>query len=139
MPDNRELLNMVEAWARANYPGCPLELVTIQLRFLPAPIQLPACPGLPQPPPAAAPGEAAEQESQGGGLPQCVLDILQTLREAKRPLSRTLLLEEMARKGRLWAESTVAGYLAKLIQDGTLSNPERQRPRGYRLAENEPE
>ena len=30
-PDNRELLALVRAWAAANYPGCPLQSITIQL------------------------------------------------------------------------------------------------------------
>lgn len=39
-PSNRDLLALVRAWAAINYPGCPLEYISLHLRFLPVPIQL---------------------------------------------------------------------------------------------------
>lgn len=39
-PDNRELLAIVRAWSAANYPGCPLEYISIHLHNLPVSIRL---------------------------------------------------------------------------------------------------
>jgi hypothetical protein len=125
---NPELLAAVRAWQQANYPSCPLEYITIHLRYLPVPVQLAEGPSL-------APGVA--QEASGGekgpGIHRCTRDILRTLREAGKPLTKTRLLEEMERLGYDWSESTVCRRLAELMEDGTLTNDPNDRPRGYRL------
>jgi len=122
-----ELLAQVRAWASANYPGCPLEYITIHLRYLPVPIQLAEGPTVSTAAPPA--------EERGLGISPVVKGILRTLREVGRPLSRTRLLEEMGKRDMDWSERAVAGYLAKLMADGTIENPEDARPRGYRLTE----
>lgn len=86
--------------------------------------------------------EPREEENNGHrrrtALPDCLLDILATLREHHpRPLTRTRLLEEMAKKGRTYAESTVCRYLEILMKDETIDNPPKARPPGYRLTEAE--
>ncbi|HZT80909.1 MAG TPA: sigma-70 family RNA polymerase sigma factor [Gemmataceae bacterium] len=80
---------------------------------------------------------AGDASGDGPGRPasQCVVDILATLEEVGRPLTRTRLLVEMIRQGREWSERTVAGYLARMVEDGTLLNPDGARPPGYRLPE----
>lgn len=126
-PSNRELLSAVRAWAAANYPGCPLEFISIHCRYLARPVRLVDGPA----PADAQPKPDADE--RGDGLSPCVLDILKVLRELKRPLSRTRLQEEMAKRGMYWSDRTVARYLAHLMEDGTVENPEDARPRGYRL------
>ncbi len=130
--DNHQLLASIRAWAAVNYPACPLEYVSIHLRYLPVPIRLAAS----HPSPQIAQESRGDQEKVKG-LSPVILDILKVMREIKSPLSRTRLLEEMAKRGMDWNERTVAGYLARLVEDGTLENPEDSRPRGYRLPEND--
>jgi hypothetical protein len=87
-------------------------------------------------PPSRDPAPAASPENldqRGRTVSPCVLDILTTLEEVGRPLTRTRLLAEMSRKGRGWAERTVGGYLARMVEDGTLVN--NGYGTGYRLPE----
>lgn len=131
-PDNRELLGIVRAWAATNYPGCPLKFITIHLRHIKVPIRLAGHPG-------AAPAPAEEERGRTG-LHPCTRAILALLREAGRPLTKSRLIElldEGARGGRWedWSESTINRRLAELMDDGTITNPDDARPRGYRLAE----
>ena len=130
---NRELLALARAWAESNYPGCRLESISIRCSYLERPVTLVAGP----PVALAREGRAdpAGYEHEDEELPLCVREILQTLREAQRPLSLTLLKEEMDRRGRGYSRSTLAHYCAELVQDGTLDNPPEARPRGYRLPE----
>lgn len=81
--------------------------------------------------PPVGPAEPAE----GGHVSQCDLDILDVIRAAGRPMTRTAILSEMTRQGKEWSERTVAGSLARMVQDGTLDNPNSGTPRGYRLPE----
>lgn len=124
----RELMAAVRQFVAENYPGCPLEYITIHCRYLAAPIQLAEGPAA-----ALPPSEAEPREQDGAGLSPCVLDILKVLREVGKPLSRTRLTEEMQKRGLYWSDRTVARYLAHLMEDGTIENPEDARPRGYRL------
>lgn len=103
----------------------------------------PTLPPLPAPTPPA-PGTTAntapavngqERDERAPPLHDCVRDILNTLREVKRPLTKTRLFEEMTKKNRIWGETTIMKYLKNLIEDGTVQNPEDARPRGYRLAD----
>jgi hypothetical protein len=64
--------------------------------------------------------------------------ILTVLRAAKQPLSRTLLHEAMNRRGLHWSDRTLANYLARLVEDGTLENDPHGRPSGYGLPQEEP-
>ena len=123
---NAELFVAVERWALANY-GLRAEGVAIRIRGLAEPVSLPIFTTAPP----AAPN--AEDEKDHRGLSPVLLDVLAVLREATRPLSRTLILEELAKRGKLWNERTVAGYLAQLVQDGTLENIQEGKQRGYRL------
>ena len=72
-------------------------------------------------------------------LPDCLTDILLTLREHHpRRLTKTRLLEEMFKKGRTYADSTVARYLAELMEDGTINNPgTKSRTPGYGISDPE--
>ena len=128
---NAELFAAVERWAQANY-GRPAESVAIRVCGIPKRISFPILI-------AAQPVPARERERgnrhEDEPLPLCVQEILQTLREAAKPLSLTLLKQEMDRRGRSYSRSTLAHYCAELVQDGTLENPEEARPRGYRLPE----
>lgn len=58
------------------------------------------------------------------GVDRCTQDILRTLRECGRPLTKTRLLEEMMRAGRERSESTVCRRSALHMEDGTIENPE---------------
>jgi hypothetical protein len=84
--------------------------------------------GLPAPSANGNGNGAARHLSDGDGLSPVVLDILKVLRRVKRPLSRTRILEELAKDGHIYSERTVAGHLARLVEDGTLLNPGR--PKG---------
>lgn len=128
-PDNRELLKVARAWSAVNYPGCPLEYITVHLRYLAVPIQLAEGPS---DRPAAAP-----VEERGGALDDCTADILKTL-EAAGPLTKTLLFREMvARLSRgecgEYSDSTICRRLALLMEDETIVNPKGAKPPGYRL------
>lgn len=81
--------------------------------------------------------ETVKAERKPTELPDCLTDILLTLREHHpRPLTKTRLLEEMFTAGRTYADSTVARYLAVLMEDGTIENPGvKARPPGYRLTD----
>ena len=122
-----EFLQALRSWTTEQAPGLLPSHLMIHFHNSTTPLQLPIGPYV-----AAT---SAADERHGRGLSPCVLDILAVLREIKRPLSRTRLLEEMARRGMDWNERTVAGYLARLVEDGTLENPPEARPRGYRLSE----
>ena len=41
----------------------------------------------------------------------------------------------MAKRRMEWSQRTVSGYLAQMVEDGTLDNPPDARPRGYRLGD----
>jgi hypothetical protein len=60
---NRELLAAVREWSAFHYPGCPLEYITIHLRFLPVPVQQAEGPAL-------VPG-VAQEASGGEKAPRC--------------------------------------------------------------------
>lgn len=134
--DNRELLAAARAWAEAYYPGCPLESISLRLRYLPAPVRLVEGPiGSPR-----TETETELEERGHGGLDACTRDILGALRSSSRPLTKTRLLEVMMERlhrgeGGEWSERTVCRRLAELLADGTIENPSDARPRGYRLAE----
>jgi len=135
-PDNRELLAQARAWAEANYPGCPLESISLRLRFLPAAVRLVYSPAAARP----VSGAIEEDEEGGPGLHPCSKDILATLRGAGRRLSKTRLMEALEERHRRgeggeWSERTVCRRLAEMQEDGTLDNPPEARPRGYGIVE----
>ena len=39
-PTNRELLALARAWVAHDYPGCPLEYITLRIRFVDHPVRL---------------------------------------------------------------------------------------------------
>lgn len=91
------------------------------------------------PPPTRrmVPADDPEEMTEGctPALHPCVVAILTTLREHGKPLTKTRLFEEMARRQHHWSETTTMKYMKNLIDDGTVENPEAARPRGYRLPE----
>ena len=136
-PNAREMLATVRAWLALNYPGCTLECVKIRvygikksIRIYESPVPVPVATEIPK-------DTVAEDERGARGLSPVLLDILKVLREVKRPLTRTRILEEMGRRGMDWSDRAVAGYLARLVEDGTLINDPEARPKGYRLADEE--
>lgn len=90
--------------------------------------------GAPPPAPREATDDAPQDERRSPLAP-CVRDILATLREVNKPLTKTRLFEEMARRGHEWGETTIMRYLKILMDDGTVANPPDATPRGYRLSE----
>jgi hypothetical protein len=68
-------------------------------------------------------------------LSQCVLDILDVLEKAGRPMTTMRILSELDRAGKEWSHRHVAGFLAAMVKDGTLLNPTGGKPAGYRLPE----
>lgn len=62
---------------------------------------------------------------------RCTDDVLLILREAGRRLTTSEILAELERRNLLWGERTVKGVLAELVDQGTLTNDQRARPRGY--------
>lgn len=133
-PSNRDLLAVVRAWAAGNYPGCELEHISIHLRHVSKPIRLAE---LPIPPPPQSDIETVREDERGddrsNGVHPCVKEILQTLKEVGRPLTTTLLKQQMAKRGFVWDERTIKRYLAVLMEDGTIDNPKDSHPRGYRI------
>jgi hypothetical protein len=136
-PSNRELLQLVRAWVAANYPGCTLDYITIHLlrgRYEVHPVELADdLPGAPVETTAAPAGPGGEERADDDGIPLCVKDIMQTLREVGQPLTMTLLKKEMAKRGFKWHERTLKKYLAELMEEATIENLKDVRPPGYRL------
>ena len=65
----------------------------------------------------------------------CIPDILDVLEKAAKPLTTTRILAALSQAGKEWSDRTVSTYLALMVRDGTLENPEGAKPRGYRLPE----
>lgn len=156
-----DLAEAVLRFARDTLAGCQVVRVEIYLKGEEQPFHIPAAllnpnqhaPAVrPVEPVAAAPTSVApaapaivaaldapaEEEKSSNRHPmlhRCVKEILATLRQANRPLTKTRLLEEMAHHSYDWSESTVVHYLKMLMDDGTICNPPDARPRGYRLSE----
>ena len=82
---------------------------------------------------AAAP--APEVEAPTGQGRRCSADILRVLAEVGHRLTTTRLLAELSRRDIEWSERTVSGTLARMVDDGTLTNEQHTRPRGYGLPE----
>ena len=60
---------------------------------------------------------------------QCVKDVVKTLRQAGRPLSRMKLYQEMDQRGRRWSRKEIRHALVELRATGTV-----RYEGGYRLA-----
>lgn len=129
-PDNRELLAVVRAWAQTNYPGCPVEYITIHLRFLPVPVQLADSPVQLVERQEAEEPETTEPDQRHS---RCIDDILDVLTKAGRPLTTTLIMSALGKAKKEWSQRYVEKLLAQMVRDGTIENPEGARPRGYRL------
>jgi hypothetical protein len=65
----------------------------------------------------------------------CRADIFATLREAGRRLTTNELLAALERAGRVWGLSTVKGWLARLVREGSLTSNHAASPPGYGLPE----
>ena len=125
-----EMLSVIAQWAASVYPHQPSHKVCIYFHGMAEPVCLPLVPGVP-----GAQAEASVDE-KGKGLSPVVLDILKVLREVGAPMTCMRLMEEFARRGLEWSKRSVDSYLAEMVRDGTLENPEAARPRGYRLPQN---
>jgi Ribonuclease R winged-helix domain len=69
---------------------------------------------------------------------KCAADILRILREVGKPLTRTALLSEMAKRGIEWSDRSLSSWLSRMVNDGVLLNNAYKKPCGYRLTEWEP-
>ena len=125
----QQILAALRAWLAEQAPGLVPSSLSVAFLNCPTPLTLPIGPAVND---RAAPA-CTDDEKDCRGLSPVLLDVLAVLREAKRPMSRTLILEALAKQGKLWNERTVAGYLSQLVQDGTLENVTEGRHRGYRL------
>jgi DNA-binding response OmpR family regulator len=140
-PDMIDLAAFIRAFVAAKTPGLLPSHILIHFHNSPVPFSTPITSETSPPPTKAeavespTPSNPTIPEEHGLSLSPVIQGILRTLREAGRPLSRTRLLEEMGKRDMDWSERTVACYLAELMADGTIENPEDARPRGYRLAE----
>jgi hypothetical protein len=123
LPDYASLAEAVRAWAQA--AGVQVDLVSLsyhERQVLVLPLTN-----------AASPPGNGNGEEKGKGISPVVADVLRVLRAAGTPLTGTRIMEEMARAGIEWSKRSVDGYLAEMVADGTLENPDGARPRGYRL------
>ena len=128
-----ELSEAIRRYADENLPGrTPLRFLLVTNEDK-KPIRLPILGQRGHAP--ESPPETSQSEEKGRGNSPVVRDILKTIREVGRPLTKTRLLDEMAARGMEWSERAVGGWLARLVDEGTLDNPEEARPRGYRLPE----
>lgn len=65
----------------------------------------------------------------------CRADILSVLRSEGRRLTTSQLLDVLEKRELIWGESTVKTKLAEMVDDGSLTNDQTARPRGYGLPE----
>jgi hypothetical protein len=72
-------------------------------------------------------------EEKGRPVSAVVVDIMEVIEAAKKPLTQYGVCAALAKAGKEWSHRTVAGYLAAMVRDGVLVNPEGSTPRGYRL------
>jgi hypothetical protein len=116
---NAELFAALERWAVANYgPYTHVEHVSLRLRGLVDPVALPVvCAGSITP---VAPEQATEE--RGRTISSIVTDILRVLEEVGKPMTQTRILSEMAKRNLEWSQRSVGGYLARMVEDGTLTN-----------------
>lgn len=134
------LLEAIRAWVATMYPGCPFRYVHIHIDGVPVPITLAERPGAP--PSQAAmmslssttPVSPSNDHAENYFSP-CIADILDVLEKAGKPLTTTRILAALSQAGKEWSDRTVSTYLALMVRDGTLENPEGAKPRGYRLPE----
>lgn len=68
---------------------------------------------------------------KSGASPACVAEVIATLVEANRRLTRDALIAEMKRIGRRRADSTIGNALSLLVRLGLLNNCQDCEPRGY--------
>jgi len=141
------LVEYARCFVAENLSGFSVAEVTIHLvdargetRPFPVPVAV-LPPGFPVPARVAGTLNTAEpipeagERGKGPMLPPCVKDILATLRDHNKPLTKLRLLEEMGKRGFEWGETTVTKYLHDLMEDGTIENPANGKPRGYRMAD----
>lgn len=130
-----ELLAALRSWAEANCPGLLPSHVVLHFFNSLTPLQLPFGTAIAAPAQTQSIEGQRKEDKTGNGLSPVILDILATLREVGKPLTTTRLIEEMEKRRRHWSERTIAGYLARLVQDGALENDPNAKPRGYRLTD----
>ncbi len=128
MTTTPELLAALRSWLADQAPGLVPSHISVHFFNHPTPMQLPFGP-------AIAPPAPTEDDGNGRRHSKCIDDILDVLTKAKKPLTTTLILSELAKAGKEWSERYVSKLLAEMVRDGTLDNPSGVRPRGYRLAD----
>lgn len=142
-----ELVDLLADAVFRKYNHRPLN-VTIRFTDKARPIVIPideivSPPGTPpQPidsstPPPLSPSQSVDKcdPNYDQDKPDCIRDIIATLREIGKPRTKVQLQEEMEKRGRLWGLRTIEEKLAFLMEDGIVKNPKDASPRGYRLLE----
>jgi hypothetical protein len=134
VPTARELWEIARRYVHGNDPGSRLEWIELKIVGIKKRARV-----VVNPLSDGCPAVVAEDE-HGAAVSQSVNDILACLEAARRPLTKTRLLQAMAERcargeGGEWSESTIMRRIAMLMEDGTVINPPDARPRGYRLAD----
>lgn len=122
-----QLLNAVRQFVARELPGRTPKRLSIHLHEDAEPVSLP----IPGP---AAPADAPA-EADAPATSKCAIDIILTLQEVGHRLTTTRLLTELSRRDREWSERSVATWLARLVEEGTLTKDPRAKPPGYGLPE----
>jgi hypothetical protein len=60
-------------------------------------------------------------------------DILEVLREADKPLTGLGVKGALYQAGKEWSDRWVDEMLSRLVKDGSIINPPKAVPRGYRF------
>lgn len=141
VPSYESIRNDLRAFVAHFYPGRAFKYAAIYIEGCDMPVQVVEHSGgvlIPLPPHLMTGLDTAAAEETAAGhehFSKCILDILETLEEAKKPLTETRLLSAMWKAGREWSKTTVETYLKMMMEDGTIENPKDGKPRGYRLPE----
>lgn len=124
-----DLADAINRFMEENLPGMKPQRIAIYIHDQSKPIVLPVLA------PSARLQSKQTSEDEPGDLPDCLVQILETLRQVGRPLTKDRLMLEMKERGFRWSERTVDKYLGRLMENGTIENPAEAKPRGYRLAD----
>ena len=136
-----DLVAFLLRFCAENLPGLIPDDVDIHFKNRDKPFNVPlaqlqALPLLPPPSPPPVMAEQDEEPMQGRFY-ELMGDILEVLTAAKRPLTNLAVKAALAKAGKEWSDRWVDEMLSRMIKDGAIENPEKAKPRGYRLPEND--
>lgn len=147
MPESlQQLQRAAIEFVREHCPGQVPVRIIIKLAgsedslVLPLPVCAPIAPGPAAPLPAARETVLdRDEDDEGERAPsrrqRCATDIIRVIRRAGHNVTTTMILSLLAEEGIEVSERTVAGCLARMVEDGTLFNERARKPRGYGLSE----